>query len=690
MADQPKDAMAAAHPATAFGDLDEYFAIPRVTGMVRSNDGRRLVCTVQTLTKERTKYVTSLWEVDPEGRRPPQRLTRSAEGESAPAFAPNGDIYFVSKRPSADGDDEAAALWLLPHGGGEAQRVVGTSGGVAAVHVARDSGTVFVTANVLPGAYDDDARRRKARKDAGVSALLHETAPVRHWDHDLGPDQLRLFVVEDDAEDGHRLRDLTPDPGRGLDEAGIAVSADGATVAIGWWHSTGSGRTGRSLVVVDTRTGERRTVLASAFPGPGESGPLHTYDEPAISPDGRFVVVVDEREGDPQTAPTVTLSIADLTTGERRDLLPGFPLWPAQPVFAPDGARVFFVADEAGRSPVFAVDVASGGVTRLTDDGAYHGILPSPDGSQLCALRATIDEPLTPVRLDTDAVDQKGVPLLAPGAVAGVPGTVTEVEATAPDGVRVRAWLVLPEAVSGVGGAPAPAPLAVWVHGGPLMSWTAWSWRWNPWLLAARGWAVLLPDPGLSRGYGDAFVQRAWGRWGEVPFADIIAVVDETLARPDVDAERVALMGGSYGGYMANWVAGHTDRFKAIVTHASLWDLDQFLGTTDHAADWQVEWGVPGPENERYRRNSPHRHVDAITTPMLVVHGDKDYRVPVSEGLRLWTDLVTRDREALFLYFPDEGHWILKPGNAKVWYQTVFAFLDHHVLGRPWERPELL
>jgi dipeptidyl aminopeptidase/acylaminoacyl peptidase len=229
------------------------------------------------------------------------------------------------------------------------------------------------------------------------------------------------------------------------------------------------------------------------------------------------------------------------------------------------------------------------------------------------------------------------------------------------------------------------------VHGGPLSSWNFWHWRWNPWLLAARGYAVLLPDPALSTGYGLDFVARGWGEWGGAPYTDLLAVTDAALTRPDLDAERTAVMGGSFGGYMANWIAGHTDRFRAIVTHASLWALEQFGTTTDMPSYWLREM-TP----EMAERNSPHLFADAIRTPMLVIHGDRDYRVPVGEALRLWWDLVARhtgdpaDLPHRFLLFPDENHWVLAPQNAAVWYETVTAFLDHHVLGKDWETPDLL
>jgi dipeptidyl aminopeptidase/acylaminoacyl peptidase len=207
----------------------------------------------------------------------------------------------------------------------------------------------------------------------------------------------------------------------------------------------------------------------------------------------------------------------------------------------------------------------------------------------------------------------------------------------------------------------------------------------------ACGYAVLLPDPALSTGYGRDFIPRGWGAWGSAPFSDLMAITDAVVKREDVDDKRTAAMGGSFGGYMANWIAGNTDRFRAIVSHAGLWSLDQFGPTTDAAWHWEREM-TP----EMIAVNSPSLHADAITTPTLVIHGDKDYRVPIGEALRLWRDLAARsaadDGEVphKFLYFPDENHWILTPQHVKVWYQTVFAFLAHHVLGEEWQAPAIL
>jgi dipeptidyl aminopeptidase/acylaminoacyl peptidase len=672
-------------PPTPFHDLSAYVALPRPAGLAISPDGGRLVTGVARPSADGKKYVTAIWEIDPRGERPARRLTRSSPGESQPAFLPNGDLLFTSRRPDPDARpdddrDEVAALWLLPLGG-EAREVARPAGGVEEIAVARDSGVVVFRSPVLPAAAtpEDDERRRKTRKELGVTAILHERHPVRFWDHDLGPAESRVWAAGTvPAGEGRLgdLRDLTPTP-EGRVEEGLAVAPDGRTVAVVWQAEERPADHRLAIAVLDAETGERKWLVED---------PEAIFDRPVFSPDGRALVCGKEGLGNWDDAPDRTLWHVDLDTGAQRDLLPGSPLWPQLSAFSPGGDAVFFVADERGRAPVFRLDLGSGTVTRLTSSGAHTDLVVAQDGSALYALRLAIDEPPTPVRIDPRIADQEPVRLPSWKAVPALPGRLLEVETPADDGIPLRAWLVLPEAAS----AESPAPLLLWIHGGPLASWNAWSWRWNPWLMAARGYAVLLPDPALSTGYGHEFVGRGWGTWGQRPFTDLMSLTDAACERQDIDDSRTAAMGGSFGGYMANWIATQTDRFRAIVTHASLWHLDQFAGTTDAPSYWMREFGDPLEKQERYLTNTPHLRAGDIRTPMLVIHGDKDYRVPIGEALRLWHDLCRFAVSAKFLYFPDENHWVLTPGHARVWYETVFAFLAEHVLGQAWKRPDLL
>jgi len=677
---------------TQFSQVGEFVAIPRVTSLQLSPDGQWLAATVASLAADRKKYISSIWRIDTAGQ-PPVRLTRSAQGEAEPAFLPDGSLLFVSARPdpaAKPGDDAAAekpALWSLPPAGGEAYQVAAPPGGVAKAVTARQAQSYLMAAGVFDGSTDEaaDAARRKARADADVTAILHEGGPPRFWDQDLGPDCLRLLAGSMSAArtgaEGGRTRDLTPDPGRALDEQMFCMSPDGSLAVTGWQVLESLGSLRNEVIAIDVATAEPRVLM---------SAPGFDFAVPLISPDGQLVAALRVEHDTYDRSGDFTLVVAPLlngSNGDPRDLLADFDRRPVSLVWSPDSATVYFTADDHGRCPIFAVEVASGKVRQLTtDDAAYDNLCPAPDGQALYALRSAISEPPAPVRIDVAEADTAPVRLSSPVPSLEPPGQVSEVSATVADGSTVRGWLALPAGAS----AQRPAPLLLWVHGGPFASWNAWSWRWNPWLMVARGYAVLMPDPALSTGYGRDFIARGYGSWGDRPFTDVMTITDVVTASPEIDGSRTAMMGGSFGGYMANWIAGHTDRFLGIISHAGVWALDQMLGTTDGPFFWRREFGNPQTEPARYLANSPHLHASAITTPVLIIHGDKDYRVPVGEALRMYTDLVGWGKAVKFLYFPQENHWILKPGDITVWYDTVFAFLAEHVLGKEWQRPELL
>ncbi len=674
--------------------IDRMLQLPRLSSLRLSPDGRRLVVAVGTVAPDGKKMATALWQVDPVGGSPARRLTRSVAGESGGhAFLPDGSLLFASARPDPDvkapsGDDAhpIRAIWLLPPDGGEARPVASPDGGIDGIVTSRASRAIAFGAMVHRGAadLDEDEGCEKARRDAGVNALLFEDYPIRHWDHYLGPRHRRLFaaIVPEGEARISQPRDLEPTvSGFTFEEGALDIAPDGSFVVAVRRRPGGFPETWDDIVRYDAATGEARQLTNREA----------AYADCAVSPDGATVAAVRFSYSTPNEPERYTLVLIDLATGSQREIAGEADRRPEAPTWGPDASVLYFDSDDAGLHSAYRVDLPEGRVTRLTASGHVSDLCPSPDGSTIYALQSTIATPPRIVRFDARAADQAPVELRASVDEGGIAtGTVVErLETEAADGTRLGAWLVRPATAS----AGAKAPLVLLVHGGPLSSWNSWHWRWNPNVLAARGFAVLLPDPALSTGYGQRMLDRGWGQWGGNPYTDVMTVLDAAVAREDIDGSRVAMMGGSYGGYMANWMAGHTDRFRCIVTHASLWELLGFHGTTDHGPAWEHEMGDPYAEASGYLRWSPREFLAEMArhkTPMLVIHGELDHRVPISEGLTLWTDMQRLGIPGRFLYFPDENHWVLKPQNAKLWYGTVLAFLDEHLNGVPFERDALL
>lgn len=661
-------------------DLDDFLAIPRLSGLVVLPQGRVVVHSALP-DSNAAKFVTGLLEIDPTGS--VRQLTVPRAGLSVAGCTPDGDLLLRDRRADpnqASTGADGATLWKLPAAGGEPHFVAATPSGVDAVRVARDAGTTVLLSEVFPtaGSLAEDRAKAEARDRAGASALLFEGYPFRHWDHHLGPRAPRLFVLEADGS----LRDLTGNVGRALREAAWDITPDGSTILTSWETPTERAETDRDLVAIDVKTGERRTLLRDKAVvmggGFGDSAV-------ACSPDGRYAAVIREVLHTTESPMDVQLWLVPLNGQAPRRLAANLDLWPQSPVWTPDSAAVLFTADQQGRGPVWRVDIEDPDAepVRLSCEGAFTDIQPAPDGTTIYALRATLTRPPEVVALDPARPDQQPSVLYAAPS-PDLPGRVEEVHTTAEDGTPLRAWLVLPRESTG------PAPLLLMIHGGPESSWNTWQWRWQPHVFAGRGYAALLPDPALSTGYGRHMLERAWPHEGDVPCSDLLTLTDTVLQRPDLDPDRTAVAGGSYGGHMTNWIIGHTNRFRCAVSHAGSWELESFRNTSDIMIEYDRMLGDPSESRELYRDCSPSTYLDRIATPTLVTHGEFDYRVPVSQGLALYSSLQRRGVRSALLYLPDENHWVLKPGNIRIWYSAFLAWLDHHVLGEPWRLPETL
>lgn len=671
--------------------ITELLDAARLGSLVTTPNGR-IVAKVSRLDAKGTAYRSELVEIDGESF---TTLTRGNASVGAVALAEEGTTFFTAKRVGEDGEQsDDAQLWALPTRG-ESRELARRPGGFGALHLGDGRLIAELSVHSQAKTEKEHAELAKQRKQAKVSASLTAEFPTRYWDQDLGPSRQVLAVADlpadlftaeatsvaeadDDGDKSQKQllhwRYIAMPPGRMRD---WAADRAGTKALVSMGDSVGELLGVTRVYLIDLVGGAAPELVLDATA-------THEFWPGAFSPDGSKVVV-DHSQNWTETANLASsLKVWDVASGELAELWPEFDFW-AGPVWLDDETLVA-ASDDQGRGSVWIGGSRDKAPRRLAGGPGQNLTFTdiSVSGGRVVANASGIAVAPRPVSIDPRTGEVAKLP--NPADALEAPGTLTEVMATGEDGTPIRAWLRLPE---GAG----PHPLLVMAHGGPWGSWNAWTWRWNPSPFVAAGYAVLLPDPAISTGYGQAMIDRGQQQLGGSPYTDIMALTDAAVARDDIDETKTAFSGGSYGGYMANWVAGHTgDRFACIVTHASLWDTKSMGPTTDNAG-----WEPPmRAQNAKY---NPADFVERIVVPMLVIHGDKDYRVPIAQGHHLWYDLnafskTPRDQNGRtrhrYLYFPDEGHWILGRGNAQVWYESFIAFLDEHVHGKAWERPGTL
>jgi dipeptidyl aminopeptidase/acylaminoacyl peptidase len=376
------------------------------------------------------------------------------------------------------------------------------------------------------------------------------------------------------------------------------------------------------------------------------------------------------------------LMVEDRASGAVRSLTPDFDRQVEEFVFSPDSRAVYFVAEDEGRASVFSVPAGGGPVTRVVEGGSFGHLAVLPKGDGLLATHARLTHPAEIVRFAADGKGLSRVTRVNDEVLA--PFHLREGERVTYRGAEerdVQAWVVKPPDFD-----PARRyPLLVLVHGGPQGSWSdAWSYRWNPEVFASAGYVVFMPNPRGSVGWGQAFTDDINRDWGGKAYEDVMRGTDFAEALPYVNEGRTGAAGASYGGYLIDWIAGHTDRFRALVSHDGVFDLVSEYGATDEL--WFPEWEFGGTywtNPAMYERWSPRAFVRNFKTPTLVVHGERDYRVPIEQGLAFFTALQRQGVPSRLLVFPDENHWVLKPGNSVRWYAEVIGWLDRWVKEAP-------
>ncbi|MGZ5428824.1 MAG: S9 family peptidase, partial [Thermoanaerobaculia bacterium] len=640
-----------------------------------SPDGKQVAFVRTTTDLAAGTRNADVWIVPADGSAPPRALTRHEKADNAPRFSPDGrTLAFVSTRSGAP------QVYLLDLGGGEPRKLTDLSAGVQDPLVFSPDGKKIAFVSDVHPECPDEACNRKKRDEAGKNPVkVHHLTRLlyRHWDE--WRENVRHHVFVADLATG-AVTDVTPgdfdSPPHLYENGGVAFSPDGGEIAFVSNRAGGdaeSWTTNKDVWTVPA-TGGAATKLTAL-------NAAADFD-PAYTPDGASILVRAQRRAGFE-ADRWYLDLYDRKSKAKRTLFEEPDLSVSEFSLSRDGKTVYFTAESEGRGDLFEVSLA-GGKPRLLKKGGNIGALQAGAGA-IVFTESTLTAPAEIFSLPLEEKTPK------PGAKSPQAKALTDenrswrkdVSMSAPEsltvsgagGARIQYWLVKPPMFDSA----KKYPVVFLIHGGPQGAWEdGWSARWNPSLWAARGWVVVAPNPRGSTGFGQKFVDEISGDWGGKVMVDLAAVFDAVVKLPFVDASRQGIAGASYGGYAVDWILGHTGRFKAAVTHQGVFNLESMTTTTEEL--WFLDWEFGGPPwtakaKEQFAKWSPHLYADRISTPTLVITNEKDFRVPVDQGLQLFTALRRRGVPSEALVFPDEGHFVLKPLNSKRWHEVVFGWM---------------
>jgi dipeptidyl aminopeptidase/acylaminoacyl peptidase len=666
-------ALAQPHPLN-FNDLISFH---RIGGPQLSSDGNWIAYDAATPDLAANASRSAIFLM-PAGGGAAKQITEGKKQDSSPAWSPDGKtIAFVS---NSDGGE--SQVYLYDVAVGTSKKVTDLAGGAGSLKWLPDGSGFVIVSDIYPDCGVDPqcvkektAAASQPSKGRVITSLLY-----RHWKAWQEPTRSHILYVPLSGA----ARDLTPGPFDappfsvgGGDE--FDVSPDGKELVFARntdAHPEISTNADLFLVPVTPPAG---TAAGSSIVEPKRITTRTGADtSPKYSPDGRWIAYRSQARAGYESD-LWELWLYDRASGQSKRLIPGFPDWVDSITWAPDSKSILITAPHAAGSSIYEVSLAAGAQPRvLWERGSAGGVTLSPDGKTVYFEASTLSRPTDIYSMargggETARLTHDNDALLTNTALA----EASDFWWLSADGIKIQGLVVKPVGFD----ASRKYPLVVLIHGGPQGHWgDAWSYRWNPQMYAARGYMVLMPNPRGSTGYGQPFVEGVSQDWGGRAYDDIMRGVDAFAKTPNVDASRMGAAGASYGGYMVDWILGHTDRFKVLVSHDGVYDIESMYGATEEL--WFVEWemhGTPWDNPELYEKWSPHKFVKNFKTPTLVVQGELDFRVPVNQGLELFTALQRRDIPSKLLYFPDEGHWVLKPQNSKLWHQTVLDWLDHYL-----------
>ncbi len=666
--------------------VDDLLAVKSVSDPQVSPDGKLVVYVVSELDRATDKANADLYLVPVAGGEP-RRLTTSPGPDNHPRWSPDGKaIAFLSSRGGS------AQVWLLPVDGGEARPMTKLPVDVAGPIWSPTGEHVAVTARVYPGKSPEETAAEDGRKAGEKSkAKVYDHLMVRHWDEWDDGKRSHLFAVE--VATG-RAKDLTPKFAVNIPPAPFGGSSDyafapnGKELAFTAEPVKDPAWSTNSDIWIVSVAGNEPQDLTGGNPGADA--------QPAYSPDGDYLAYVSQARAGFE-ADLWTLKIRDRGDGETTDIssrldrsVQSFAWGGSKPVTRPFEGTVrdlSVVLDDAGSVVIRGIGtIADGDGHVFTADrpgGVVGGVNNSaqvvPGGDSLVFIHGASNVPNEVYRAKADgsglvALTRHNAPLLAGLDLI----RAEKFSFQGADGDDVSGWLIRPPGFD-----PSKKyPVVFLIHGGPQGAWhDEWHNRWNYALFAAPGHAVVAINPRGSTGFGQKFTDQISRDWTGKVSEDLMKGLDHALkAYPFLDGTRMAAAGGSYGGFMVNWIAGHSDRFSALISHAGVYDLTSMYGTTEEL--WFAEWefgGLPWESPKIYLDQTPSTFAGNFKTPTLVIHGALDFRVPDAQGLGMFTALQRKGVPSRYLFFPDEGHWITKPANRIVWWREVHGWLARYL-----------
>ena len=694
-------------PAKRPMTFEDLMKMKRLGETAVSPDGRWLAYSVTTVDLEQNTKTPELWLQKIAGG-DPIRLGLAQPGDSGPQFSPDGKrILFLSPRDGGHQQVFMADFDSATGATSNQKRVTFIWSEADNALWAPDGKSIVFTSAVYPDCpairIDDFATgdncniaRDEARDRSKVKAQIFTRLLYRHWDHFTGEKRSHLMqVMVDVPEDNtdYWVRDLTPNDPHDVPPfsmeggGGFAFSPDAKELAFTEnIDPEPATSVSASILTLDLTNPSAKPVKVSTSAGGNFN--------PAYSPDGKYLAWRSQARAGYESD-KFRLVVYDREKKKATDLIPRFDDWVNEIAWAPNSKMIYFTTGQTGESPVMVATI-DGHPAYVADRGEFSDLHPLQDGFTTIAGRMGIDQPgeVVAISIASDTPKNEKVRQVthlndALLAQLDLP-KMDSFWFSARDGLKAQGFIIHPPGFD----AAKKYPVKLLIHGGPQGAWgDSWSYRWNAELLAANGYVVIMINPRGSTGYGQAFVDGVNGDWGGKPFTDLMTGLDYAEQHyPFIDKTRECALGASYGGYMANWILGHTNRFKCIVSHDGMFDAESAFGSTEE--DWFNIWefkfpntqgghpwdyyGKPDSENP-FRKWSPSLSAKNFRTPTLVIHGQLDYRLDVSEGFQLFDTLQLLKVPSKMLYFPDEGHWVLKPQNSQLWYKTVNDWVDEWV-----------